>query len=293
MRHGRAKLARKTLKFFNLNFDIKPPYHVLVDGNFLMAIVQQKVPIHDRLRKTLQNEEFHFYVCRSALDELALLAESRKNNRSISEAFYQARQFGLDECTIIESKDIPNFESSDDHKELNDQLLASSFSTPGNDIHKLVLSSGLIDMKKYGIFSNTNIQGFLVATQDGQLSDILREIPKVLLIRLSRGVLILESPSSASRKVCMYEERGKQSSGGGTMTDQEKELVKSLLRQKRKSNNNKTEIDEYQQRKKKKARGPNPLSCKSSKKKHPTPSPSASASNNEIKKRRRRKKVSA
>lgn len=265
MRHGRAKLARKTLKFFNLNFGIKPPYHVLVDGNFLMAIVQQKVPIHDRLAKTLQNEEFHFYVCRSALDELAFLGESNKNNNDTAEAFRQARQFGLDECTIVESQDIPNFDNNDDNKEQIEQLMASSFSAPGNDIHKMVLSSSTINISKG---SYNNIKGFIVATQDKQISEILRELPKVLLVRLSRGVLILESPSAASRKLCMQEERGKQNNGGGTMTDREKQLAKSLVRQKRKSAPNNTEVNQYQQRKrKKKAKGPNPLSCKSSKKK--------------------------
>ena len=45
MRHGRAKAARKTLKFFALNGNIKPPYKVILDGNFLVAIMKHKVRI--------------------------------------------------------------------------------------------------------------------------------------------------------------------------------------------------------------------------------------------------------
>ena len=43
MKHGRAKAARKTLKFFSLNANIKPPYNVILDGNFLAAAVKYKV----------------------------------------------------------------------------------------------------------------------------------------------------------------------------------------------------------------------------------------------------------
>eukprot|EP00560_Eucampia_antarctica_P002762 CAMPEP_0197833832 /NCGR_PEP_ID=MMETSP1437-20131217/20227_1 /TAXON_ID=49252 ORGANISM="Eucampia antarctica, Strain CCMP1452" /NCGR_SAMPLE_ID=MMETSP1437 /ASSEMBLY_ACC=CAM_ASM_001096 /LENGTH=271 /DNA_ID=CAMNT_0043438107 /DNA_START=39 /DNA_END=854 /DNA_ORIENTATION=+ len=267
MRHGRAKLARKTLKFFSLNFGIKPPYNVLMDGNFLVAVVKQKVPIHERIGKTLQNEEFNFFVCRSALDELAMLSES--GGGSNVELFTQARQFGLDECAIIESDDIPAATNDNETQ----QILASSYSAAANDIHKLVLST----------LNDKNKKGYIVATQDTELSSILRELPKVLLVRLNRGVLILESPSSASRKAGMREERVKQSSGGGTMTEEEKNLVKSLLHkgQKRKS----AEQDRnYQQRKKKKASGPNPLSCK--KKTNPT------SATGENKKRRKRNKSS-
>jgi hypothetical protein len=43
MKHGRAKAARKTLRFFSLNANIKPAYKVLLDGNFLAAAIKYKV----------------------------------------------------------------------------------------------------------------------------------------------------------------------------------------------------------------------------------------------------------
>ena len=191
----------------------------------------------------LQNEEFHLLVCRSALDELAALVP-----KGGGETFRQARQFGLDECDIIESKDIPNDTKDDQKKEKRDDA--------ENDIHKLVLESST-NSKQSSIY--------IVATQDQQLADTLREIPKVLLIRLTRGVLILESPSSATRRACMQQERQKQSTGGGTMTEDEKQMVQQLYQNKRKNNTDVTNQQQQHQRKKRKAKGPNPLSCKKKK----------------------------
>ena len=189
----------------------------------------------------LQNEEFHLLVCRSAIDELAALIP-----KGGGETFRQARQFGLDECDIIESKDIPGDAKEDEENQKRD--------VAENDIHKLVLESSK-NSKQSNIY--------IVATQDQQLADTLREIPKVLLIRLTRGVLILESASSATRRACMQHERQKQSTGGGTMTEDEKQMVQQLHQNKRKIDKDVTKQQPH--RKRRKAKGPNPLSCKKKK----------------------------
>lgn len=248
MRHGRAKAARKTLKFYTINANLKAPYKIILDGNFLAATVQQKVPLFDRLHKLLQGSEFKIHTTRSALDELDALP---------GEMFQEARQFGLDECEIIERCYIPGGAKKD--------------SNPKQDIKALV--------------RNNNTEGWFVATQDEDLSDKIRGYVNVPQLRLARAVLLLEAPSSASRKYALLEEKDKQMSGGGTMTHDERELIVKMKDAERKDLEEKEQLadDVGQQRRKRKAKGPNPLSCKKKK-------GAADASAPESKKRNRRKK---
>eukprot|EP01083_Nonionella_stella_P012376 35132_1 len=234
MKHGRAKAARKTLRFFSLNANIKPAYKVLLDGNFLAAAIKYKVPIIDRIGKTLQTNQFTFYVTRSALVELDNLPKDDEN------IFSRARQFGLDECEIIESSDI---DCGDDTSE----------SSPSQDIKNLVRDG--------------NKNGFFIATQDKALSNALRDMIYVPQMWLTKGVLIFDTPSAASRRVSQSEERTKQKTGGGTMTPDESELIQRLRNEKRKKNISDNAKNGGGERRKRKAKGPNPLSCKKTKQK--------------------------
>jgi len=294
MRHRRAKAARKTLKFFSLNCNVKPPFKILVDGNFLATSVKQKVPLFDRISKTLQNEEFTLYVCRSALDELNALP---------GPVFEEARQFGLDECIIIEREDIRPLVAADSSSssttttttrqrggggDANGKTNTAEASgkggggggTPAEDIQSLVslppISSATTTSKrskktaviKHDHNNTHNPQGYIVASQDETLSDILRNIPNVPQMHLSRGVLMFESPSAATRRKANFRERGKQMTGGGMMTGEERELIAKTRREER--TKKRKEVDGQESgadgmRKKRKAKGPNPLSCKKKK----------------------------
>ena len=261
MLHGRAKAARKTLQFYALNAGIQSPYKVILDGNFLVAAIRQKVPLYERLGKTLQKTDFALYVTRSALDELASLP---------GDLFRQARQFGLDECEIIERNTIPGKKNKSKNKggdEKDDaegeSSSSSSLGEPGDDIRLLVTDGN-------------NRRGYLIGTQDEALSDALRELPYVPQLRLSRGVLLLEAPSAASRRQTTSQERSKMVSGGGLATKEEKEMVAAVREKDRAARKRKAEETrkaaaaggagntDYDRRMKKKAKGPNPLSCRKS-----------------------------
>lgn len=266
MRHGRSKAARKTLRFFRINANIKPPYKVLIDGSFLVTAIKQKVPIRERLSRVLQNETFDLFICRSILDDLMKHTE---------ELYQQARQLGLDECQIIENKSIPepNPGVGENKSDRSNVVESSKKRKRGDDNRSLPESDSrdhirrLVSKDDGGVH---NRRGFLVATQDEHLSDELRNWPNVPLLRLSRGVLLLEAPSAASRQLSLYEEKGKQLSGGGTMTEHEKEILRRLKDKEVK----KKEEEEHRaensfhavERKRHKAKGPNPLSCKKKKK---------------------------
>lgn len=294
MKHGRSKNARKTLKFFDLNGNTRPPYKIILDGNFLAAIVKQKVPLHDRLNDTLQREKFTLYVCRSALDELNLLP---------GEIFQKARQYGLDECEILER---PKVESEDDAKDSNHEegdkdkaKEGEQQSSPSQDIqHLLNIHPNHIHRPHQVDREHPfNPQGYIVATQDEELQSILRSFNKIPIMRIGRGVLMLESPSAASKRQSVWEERGKQISGGSVskiVSEEERgwiEKIKAEQKQERLEDIQKAHLEQrrqyqYQDRKKRKAKNPNPLSCK--KKKIETKQNAAKVDSDKKRKRRRK-----
>ena len=294
MRHGRAKASRRTLQFYRLNAPhLKPVYKVLLDGTFLVAAIRNKVPLHDRFAKILQNEDFKLYITRSTLVELETLTkkyasraaaaaaaafdakdESETNNINF---FARARQFGLDECEIIEG-DVDSQEDDnidDDYVAKRNSKKALVVGSSGSDD----FSGASKDILQLAIKGGNNSNAYFVATQDDALADALRAKPYVPIFRLGRAVLLLESPSSASRNATGTVEQGKLTSVGGTITAEERRLINTVKKKeqlkKRETMKEEQKIlekrsrDEYggafSMRKKKRAKGPNPLSCKSKK----------------------------
>eukprot|EP00568_Trieres_chinensis_P007954 CAMPEP_0183308152 /NCGR_PEP_ID=MMETSP0160_2-20130417/20101_1 /TAXON_ID=2839 ORGANISM="Odontella Sinensis, Strain Grunow 1884" /NCGR_SAMPLE_ID=MMETSP0160_2 /ASSEMBLY_ACC=CAM_ASM_000250 /LENGTH=287 /DNA_ID=CAMNT_0025471915 /DNA_START=33 /DNA_END=893 /DNA_ORIENTATION=+ len=279
MRHGRAKSARRTLKFYALNGGkgngsrgdarFNPPYAVLCDGNFLVAAIRQKIPLRERLSKLLQGAKFELHVCRSALDELRDLAEAHEKG-NLGDVFHEARQFGLDECEIVEDGDIVPASA--------DGVGEGGLGKPGEDILRLVssYSDEEGDEKKagsVGAMPIPNPRCYLVGTQDESLSDAIRSLPLVPQMRLHRSVLLLESPSAASRRYAAGSERRKELSGGAGLASsavaKEREVVDAVRDQERtkRAEEHRREVAEElrkagMDRRKKKAKGPNPLSCK-------------------------------
>jgi U3 small nucleolar RNA-associated protein 23 len=271
MRHGRAKASRRTLQFYRLNAPhLKSPYKILLDGTFLVAATRNKVPLVERFSKILQHEQFTCYVTRSTLNELELLSQQRAKGKQSGDSdesnsvfFDQARQYGLDECEIIENC---NTVANTNEKVVNKRAFRD-FSEASRDIYCLATDGG------------NNGLAYFVATQDDVLSDALRGMPYVPLFRLGRAVLLLESPSSASRQFTGNLEQNKLKSAGGLMTSEERKIVdkvkkndkrkrRELLKeeQQKLEKRSREEIGGcFNERKKKRAKGPNPLSCKSKK----------------------------
>lgn len=233
------------------------------------------MPLFDRFAKTLQNELFTCYVARSTLAELDKLSKSAaatsdSNDDEHSNLFAQARQFGLDECEIIEPDKIPTSPDNNDNSNNNSKRknwAFKDFSEASTDVFNLATDGG------------NNSQSYFVATQDDALADALRAMPYVPLFRLGRAVLLLESPSSASRSYTGSNEREKLASAGGLMTAEERQMVKAVKKKDRKKRKDVMKEEQkklekrtreefgggFNARRKKKAKGPNPLSCKSKK----------------------------
>lgn len=263
MRHGRAKAARKTLQFFARTANIKAPFHVLLDGTFLVALFKYNFPLRERLDKVLQHAHFTLYTTNSCLEELSKIKEAAKGSKLalLEEAMAWARR----ECEVLE--EIPEFET-DTSSMLDNKYpeLDQSLSPPGYDILKLALPS---DNK------------YFVACHDETVLDVLRRAGCVPCLRLARGsVLLLENPSKSGQVQASHEER-KKWSAKGSVKGKERQLVELVKEEKRKQRQAQQQsVPMHEQRKKRKAKEPNPLSCKKSK---------ASGDESSGKRKRRRK----
>ncbi|XP_023014405.2 rRNA-processing protein UTP23 homolog [Leptinotarsa decemlineata] len=102
------------------------------------------------------------------------------------------------------------------------------------------------------MLGKTNIEHYIVATQDRDLQSIVRNIPGVPLLYLHLKTPVLEQPSEASVKFAQEKMLG--------LREHEKLYFEKLKE--------KSGIVDEERPKKKKKKGPNPLSCK--KKKKPT-----------------------
>jgi hypothetical protein len=236
MRHGRAKQARKTLQFFERSITAassgggsgssgkQSAYHVVVDGTFVVSILQYKIPILDRLDVLLQHTPFHLYVCKSTVSELHTLHEQRLQPKSKKRSaiavekctrpddiFLQAMQWCHDNCQILSIQARVNAD-----EEISDIASSSeSLSAAASDIVALVTGSSSETS------ASTDPQSkryYFCASQDEELLQRLRSISSlpssrmlyVPLIRLARGtVLLLEQPSKSATRTNTHHERTK------------------------------------------------------------------------------------
>ena len=286
MRHGRSKAARKTLAFFSRTAGINAPYHILLDGTFMVAVVKYNFPLRERLDKILQHAAFTLYTTKSVLEELEALKAGGEQEKQKQQLLGETLQFARQECELVEG--VPDLD-----KETKDWLntrfegFEEMLSPPGMDFLKLSLPSK--DASKA-----TN---YFVACHDESLLDILRNAGIVPCVRLARGsVLLLENPSKSGQRQATHEER-KKWAASGSVREEEKRLVEVVRAEKRNQRDNNTpqqqqsssssssssHMMQHKTRQKRKAKEPNPLSCK---KKKPTNDDSSN------KKRRRRRKTS-
>lgn len=196
------------------------------------------------------------YVTRAALDELGQLP---------GPIFEQARRLGLDECAIIENESLPNdARVSDITKNFVDQTSNMEAKISASEaIRKLLTTTIKSEKSDGGSSSQYNPRKFFLATQDTELAEQIRSSsPNVPILRISQSVLLLEAPSSSSKRSAANEERSKQAAGT-MMTSQELEMVQEMKKQNKVKNVIKTTT--HSTRTKQKAKGPNPLSCKKKK----------------------------
>jgi Fcf1 len=285
MRHGRAKAARKTLQYFKqtAGLQTKPYLPVLLDGCFLVALFQYKIP-PSRIEKILQikmtpsfsstgtegekrdyhekpsttsltslsTEGIRYFITQEAVSEVREIAESlekRKHDKAV--AFREALQFVRKHCTTLKTQEskTTNQTSPQEEDDKQGQEKSSSTLSPQNAL-------------KVHIQQDSRV--YVVATQDENLLDQLRSMGSVPIMRLANNsVLLLEQPSKASQKQAMGEERKKWKSGLASSEQALVEVAKEQIKATIKTATKEEALPPTRERRKKrKAKGPNPLSCK-------------------------------
>ena len=68
MKIRRQKHVRRVLTFYKNNFDIHPPYFILVDGTFCRSALQFQVNLSEQMPKYL-NSEVKFFTTRCVKEE--------------------------------------------------------------------------------------------------------------------------------------------------------------------------------------------------------------------------------
>lgn len=257
MRYGRSKAARKTLQFFERTQGIHAPYHILLDGTFLVALVKYNLPLLDRLDRLLQHSSFQLYVTQSSLDELERLASQVAVDKK--DRFEEAKQWAQKNCARI----LPQH---DEHSDGSTTNPLGKLGVAAKDIWNWTASGvststspSTLDSKPNSVMLKDR-QKYFVASQDEDLLDALRTMGGVPIIRLARGsVLLLEQPSKSATAQAGKHEKSKWT---GNVSEPEKRLVQVVVEHERSERQKQQSSVARPVRRKRKAKEPNPLSCK-------------------------------
>ncbi|KAK6113434.1 Fcf1 family protein [Brugia pahangi] len=87
----RYKRAKRIISIYRHNFNLEPPYQVLLDGTFAMAALQNKINLREQMPKYL-NAEVDIRVTSCVLKELENLGSA------LYGALHICRQFDVESC---------------------------------------------------------------------------------------------------------------------------------------------------------------------------------------------------
>lgn len=257
MRHGRAKAARKTLQYFHRTVGLKPPYWILLDATFVVAMFQQKIlPLRERVDRVLQtpNNVVHkFCIAQVAVNEMTLIYEdlvSKEHPKAPS--FQQAIDWVRKECIVLksglESDEVP--------------IPAEPKKENKNNKKRKKRKAGDADLTPVQRALHHHIENdekpYVVASQDEVLLGRLRNMGTVPILRLAnQSVLILEQPSKQSQS----QDRGSEKKKWiDTLPESERALVDLVRSENKQAKAAAAPAPKH--RTKAKAKAPNPLSCK-------------------------------
>ncbi|GAX18508.1 U3 small nucleolar RNA-associated protein 23 [Fistulifera solaris] len=253
MRYGRSKAARKTLQFFERTQGIRAPYHILLDGTFLVALVKYNLPLQERLDRLLQHASYQLHVTQSSLDELERLANQVPDKKVLLE---EAQQWAHKNCASI----LPKHETISNDRASNENSL-EKLGIAAQDIWNWTaagVSASKQTTTSHYHATQQDRPKYFVASHDEDLLDALRTMGGVPIIRLARGsVLLLEQPSKAATVQARATE---QSKWKGSVSESEQRLVQVVVQHERQERQQQQGHPTV--RRKRKAKEPNPLSCK-------------------------------
>jgi rRNA-processing protein FCF1 len=318
MRHKRAKQNRRTLQYFERIANFHPPYYVLLDGPFLATMIKFKLVdvLRERLSTLLSHcTDVRCCVLASTVQELERLHAANASNETIQAALQWCQNSNsTTNCTILSNTTTTSCTSNhnaaipvsaragnnDDDattktkqtKKKSPEEIPAAAVTVGAAVPPETVE-GLSDAAKQLFDYVAHDPRYFVASQDEDLLSSLRQnrhIP-VPIIRLSRTVLLLESPNYHHQH--NHHQGGSAAPNKGSeLTPAEKELVGLIAAQQNQLSSSSS--NSSTRRPPQKAKGPNPLSCKApNNKKRKATVEETTAASVSAKKRTRRKKSSS
>ncbi|KAF2155928.1 hypothetical protein K461DRAFT_284650 [Myriangium duriaei CBS 260.36] len=253
MRGKRAKQYRKLMHQYELAFNFREPYQVLVDAEMIQDTTRFKMDLPHLLERTLHGK-IKPMITQCSIRHLYLAKHENRDEKSTW--INTAKTFERRRCG---------------HHELEQPL----------STRECLLS--VVDPKDTG----SNKHRYIVACQDAELRARMRQIAGVPLVYVQRSVMVMEPMAAKTEEVRNGQEvekirsgikRGRAAPDGGL---------------KRKRDSDESDDDEaadgllagqgdgaqpmVKKVKKKGPRGPNPLSVKKAKKRDVRPTPSAGA----------------
>ncbi|KAF2270624.1 hypothetical protein CC78DRAFT_528379 [Lojkania enalia] len=250
MRAKRQKASKKLMHQYQVHFNFREPYQVLLDSQILQDAARFKIDLVGRLKKMLQGEIKPMITqC-----DIRHLYNSKPKDDTLIE---QAKTYERRRCN---------------HHELEEPLSS------------LECLSEVVDPKG----SLTNKHRYIVASQDPKVRAHMRKVPGVPLIYISKSVVILEPMNAVTEEHREREEKakfkaglkGKRGANAGVKRKHDEEEDESINRQGDNSIVEQSTGDTRPQKKRKVKgpKGPNPLSVKKPKKRNPA-TKSTSSSN--------------
>jgi U3 small nucleolar RNA-associated protein 23 len=235
MRGKRAKKYRKLMHQYEVNFNFRQPYQVLLDSQILQDCARAKIDIVNRLTGVLGGEVKPMV---SQCDMRHLYNATPKDEQLI----LQAKGYERKRCG---------------HHELEEPLSS------------LECLSACVDPKG----TLTNKHKYCVATQDPKIRQAMRKIPGVPLIYVSKSVMILEPMADATEQLRERTEKAKFKEGlkgrRGASTNTGEKRKRDNEDEGAQADGNQSIVEGDRPQKKKRAKGPkgpNPLSIKKAKK---------------------------
>eukprot|EP00948_MAST-09A_sp_MAST-9A-sp1_P002515 g2515.t1 len=214
----RNKKVRKVLEYYRRHFNVKAPYHVLVDGTFIVAALRMKLDVHGVLDQILTGgsagkhnttpstaTSLEIFTYDGTRPELEMLEEQFAGTPS-EEIFERALGVYDDFPKLYSPLQISKGKTSkkkQKKKKKKDKKKKDEMNneTETNDNEINQLNTGLLHKGIMETIKSYRGRTLLLASQDEQLRELVREtIPGIPILHLNRTIPVIEPVAQLSKE---------------------------------------------------------------------------------------------
>ena len=261
MRRNRHKHVRKALRFYKINHGFKVPFKVLVDGNFVNALLELKRGEVQDLVPQFLGEKCRVFTTRCCVNELRKLGLTGAPRLALSGSMYLAGAPRPAEPSCAAIAHYCTASLSDSHLCMNGTRRRHADATRATKMlaihhcgHDTATPSS--DCLLQQVSTDNNASHFFVATQDRTLQRKVSNVPGGAVLFATVNGIQMEMPSEKQKKQMMK-------------TAEERQLHMGEMERRMLQNGGQGGHGGHEARdggvRRKKAKGPNPLSMKKKK----------------------------